>query len=147
MRLSISEILDRVSRASSKQEKIDMLRQYDSFALRTVLKGALDPNIEWLLPEGEPPYKSNSLVGQETMLYVEAKKMYLFVKGGNDNLKQLRREALFIQMLETIDPKDAKLLCAMKDKKIPYKGITRNMVSEAFPGLIEIERADEQVEA
>ena len=70
------------------------------------------------------------------MLYSEARKFYLFVKDGHPGLTNLKRESLFITMLESVDPKDAELLIGMKDKKLPYKGINVAIVTEAFPGLI-----------
>jgi Family of unknown function (DUF6433) len=144
MRLSISEILEIVGKAGSKAEKIELLRKHDGPVLRTILKYALDPHIEFDLPEGEPPYNPCTYVGQETMLYQEARRLYLFTKNGNPNISNLKRESLFIQMLEVLDPKDAKLICAVKDKKIPYRGITIGTVSEAFPGLFELEKTPAQ---
>jgi hypothetical protein len=58
------------------------------------------------------------------------------VEGGNPNLKQIRREFLFIQLLETLSPKEAQLMASVKDKKLPFKGISEKLVQEAFPGLI-----------
>ena len=140
MRLSISEILEKVSKVKTKTEKLDLFRQYDNAVLRSVLKHALDKNITFELPEGTPPYRPSEHLDSQGMLYSEARKFYLFVKGGSPNLKQLRRETLFITMLESVDSRDAELLIAMKDKKLPYKGITLALVTEAYPGLI-----DEQV--
>jgi hypothetical protein len=74
------------------------------------------------------------------MLYTEARRLYLFLKGGNPNLTSFRRETLYITLLETVHPDDAKLLLAIKEKKLPYKGLTLNFIKEALPGLI-----DEQV--
>ena len=82
------------------------------------------------------PYKENDLVDQESVLYSESRRLYLFTEGGNPNLKQTRREYLFIQLLESIDKEDAKLMIAVKDKKLPYKGINVDIVNKAFPGLI-----------
>lgn len=136
MKLGVAEILEKTSKLSRKSEKVDFLRKNDSFALRTMLQGAFHPGIVWLLPEGVPPFKKNDLVDLESVLYSEARKLYLFVQGGNSNLPPARREALFIQMLESLAPADADLLCAVKDKKIPYKGINAQLVKEAFPGLL-----------
>lgn len=136
MKLSVAEILKKASEIPNELARADWLRRYDSQALRYVLSGALDPNIKWLLPEGDPPYKPNDLVDQQHRLYTESRKFYLFVEGGNPNLKQLRREALFIELLESLDPADAKLLLAIKDKRMPYSGITKEIVNLAFPGLI-----------
>ena len=140
MRVGISEILEKVSNAKTKTEKLDLFRQYDNPVLRSVLKHTLDKNIVFELPEGTPPYRPSEHLDSQGMLYSEARKFYLFIKGGSPNLKQLRRETLFITMLESVDSKDAEVLIAMKDKKLPYKGITLALVTEAYPGLI-----DEQV--
>jgi hypothetical protein len=58
------------------------------------------------------------------------------MEGGNPNLKPIKREQIFIQMLEAVSADDAQLLIAMKDKKSPYKNITKDIVNEAFPGLL-----------
>ena len=134
MRLGIAEVLKLVSEQKTKEEKINVFRKNDSTALRTVLKYALDPNIKWALPAGAPPYKPTNYLDQQSMLYQEAKRLYLFVEGGNPNLTPLKRESLFIGLLESIDPDDAKVLLSAKDKKL--KGVTAAIVNEAFPGLI-----------
>lgn len=136
MKLGVAEILEKVSKISRRSDKVAELRKHDNFALRTILQGAYDPRVVWLLPEGTPPFKRNELVDLESVLYAEARKLYLFVEGGNQQLKPLRRETLFIELLESLAPADADLLCAVKDKKIPYKGITPQLVREAFPGLL-----------
>lgn len=145
MRLSISEILEKASKISKTNERIEFLRKNYSPPLGTIIKYALDPNVEFDLPEGAPPYKKNDLTGQETRLYSEVRKFYLFLKGCPKNINKIKREALFIEMLENIDPKDAELLIAMKDKKLPYKGFTAKFVKEAFPGLLEENVLNEQV--
>ena len=71
------------------------------------------------------------------MLYGSLRKMYLFIGEGNPAVTKNKREILFVNMLESLDPEDAKLLLAVKDKKMPYKGITKKLVTETFPGLIE----------
>ena len=136
MRLGISEILKKVSESKTKEEKLEILRKNDSSAIRTVLKYALDPAIVWALPEGEPPYKPCQFLDQQSMLYHEARRLYLFIEGGNPNLTAMKRETLFINLIESIDPNDAKVILAAKEKKLPYKGITTNLINEAYPGLI-----------
>lgn len=136
MILGVSEILEKASQISDRGERIAFLQKNSSVPLHTVLQGAFDTRIKWLLPEGEPPYKPNDLVDQQHVFFSECRKMYLFVDGGNNDLKPLRREALFVQMLERVDPKDAKLLLAIKDKHMPYPGITEDVIREAFPGLL-----------
>jgi hypothetical protein len=139
MKLGIAEILEKVSKLKKKEERIEELRKHgDNRAMLQILQYALDPRIKWLLPEGVPPFKKNEYIDQETNLYSEVRRLYLFIEGGNPNLTTLKREMLFIGMLETISPADAMLLCAAKDKKLPYKTITADIVNEAFPGLLEL---------
>lgn len=136
MRLMISEILENASKLPTKAEKIEYLRRNYSPALVNVIKFALDPNIKFLLPKGRVPYNKTLAVEAQGMLYSEARKLYLFVEGGNPNLKQMRRETLFIQLLESVDPKDAELLVFVKDKKLPYPNLTKAFMDEVFPGLM-----------
>ncbi len=137
MKYSLSEILKTASELETKQERIEYLRRNDSPALRALLKYTYDEKVKFLLPEGEPPYKPNTLPDQEGILYSELRRLYLFIEGGNPNLKPSRREYLFVQLLETVDQNDAKLLLGVKDKKIPYKNITKKFVQEIYPGLLE----------
>lgn len=137
MKLSLSEILKQASEFDKKQDRIDFLNRWDSPALRALFKYAYDEKVKFLLPEGEPPYKPNELPDQEGNLFSELRRLYLFIEGGNPNLKPTRREYLFVQLLETVNKEDAKLLIAVKDKKIPYKGITKKFVEELYPGLLE----------
>lgn len=137
MRLGISEILSNANKLTSDEEKIQYLLSNDSVPLKQILKYTFDKTIKFNLPEGEPPYTPNNIPGQQTNLYQEARRLYLFIEGsGAPNLPNLKRETMFIQSLEFVDPQDAKLLCAMKDKKMPYEGITGSLVNQAFPGLI-----------
>lgn len=138
MKLSISEILKQASTITDDAARIGFLRQNQSTTLHMILRGAFDPTIKWALPVGDPPYKPNDLVDQQHRLFTEARKLYLFVEGGSPNLKQLRRETLFVELLETVDPEDAKLLLAIKDKQLPYPGVTLDIVNKAFPGLINV---------
>lgn len=130
-----ADVLEEINRLP-KKDRVEALRQNNTFVIRTVIQGALDPRIVWLLPEGEPPYTESKLVDQEGVLVYEARKLVYFVQGGHATLKQTRRETMFLELLEACAPKDAKLLCAIKDKKWPYKNITKAVVAEAFPGLI-----------
>lgn len=136
MRVGVSEFLEKVSRLKKKQEKIDALKHNDSYVIRTVLQGAFDPRIKWLLPEGEPPYTPNSLVDQENVFIHEVRKLVYFVENGAPRLTTAKRERIFIELLEAVDPRDAKLICSIKEKKMPWPGITAEIVKEAFPGLI-----------
>lgn len=137
MKLGIGEILKNAAEKKTAQEKIEYLRANYNPTLATILQGAYDDGVVWDLPPGSPPYKPSELVDQEGQLYTSARRLYLFAVGGHDTLKPLKREALFIELLETVSPLDAEVLIAMKDKKLPHKSLTKKLISEAFPGLVE----------
>lgn len=143
MQKAIFEILEDASKMKSEKEKIDYLKQHDNNnVLMTVLAGAYYEGVKWNLPPGEPPYKPCDPINSETFLYGESKRLYLFCVGGPE-LAPLRRESLFVEMLESVHPKDALVLLAMKDKKLPYKGLPKSLIVKAFPGLFEDEEVQE----
>ena len=131
-----SEIATKVNNAKDKPRKLKVLRDHDSIPLRQVLRGAFDPKIEWALPKGEVPYSVNDApIGTDhTVLSQEAKRLYLFVKGGDNSIKQSQKELLFIQLLEGLSAEEAEFLVAVVNKKVnnKYKGFTANLVKEAF---------------
>ena len=133
---TVHEIFTQINNAKDKPKKIAILRQYDNQAMRTLLKAAFDPKIKFDLPEGNPPYiKNEAPAGTEhTSLASEARKLYHFVVGGNNDLNKLKKETMFIQMLEGLQEKDAEVLMAIKNKNLNnvYKGLTANVVKETF---------------
>lgn len=138
MQIGIAEFLGKVSRLKTNKEKVNALKANDTKVLRTVLQGAFDPSVVWLLPEGVPPYLSNQLVDQETVLIREINnnKILYYIKGFYGNLRQPRREQMFIELLEKVDKHDANLLCHIKDKKLPFQGISLQIIKDAFPNMI-----------
>ena len=132
----MSEIAVKINNAKDKPRKLKVLKDNDTTPLRQVLKGAFDPNIEWLLPLGEVPYTANEApIGTDhTLLSQEAKRLYLFTKGGDNTLSNTKRETLFIQMLEGLSAEEAAFLVTVVNKKVnnEYKGFTANLVKEAF---------------
>jgi hypothetical protein len=135
MVVGMAEFLEKVGNLKKSQDKIDMLKANDTFALRTILQATYDPSVKFLLPTGAPPYKKNDLVDQEHILHREASHIRYFVEGFHPNLAQNKREMMFVQFLERLAPADAELLCNIKDKT-PIKGIKLEHVIEAMPGLI-----------
>ena len=131
-----SEIATKVNNAKDKPRKLKVLRDHDSISLRQALRGAFDPKIEWALPKGDVPYTVNDApIGTDhTILSQEAKRLYLFIKGGDDTVKQNKRELLFVQLLEGLSAEEAEFLVAVVNKKVnnKYKGFTANLVKEAF---------------
>ena len=132
----VHEIFTQINNAKDKPKKIAVLKQHDNPAMRQLLKAAFDPKIEWDLPEGIPPYIANEAPAgtEHTSLLSEAKKLYHFVVGGNNTINKLKKETMFIQMLEGLQQKDAEILIAIKNKNLNnvYKGLTAQMVKETF---------------
>lgn len=138
MRLLISEVLQKVSNAKTKQEKIKLFHEHNSDGLRAILIWNFDESVVSLLPEGEVPYTANEAPKgtEHTMLEKEYRLLYNFIKGGNDSLNKTRREMLFIQMIEGLHQEEAELLILIKDGRLQEKyRITKNVVQEAFPQI------------
>jgi len=134
----VHEVLDAVSSQRTNAKKVETLRQYASDSLKAILIWNYDDTVISMLPEGDVPYERNEVpVGTDhTSLRKEWKNLYHFVKGGNDSLSGLRRESMFIQMLEGLHPYEADLLCLVKDHRLEtrYK-IPFSVVEEAFPDI------------
>ena len=132
----MSEILKKVNNAKAKPQKIQILKENATAPLKQVLKGAFDPAIIWDLPAGEPPYMMNEApIGTEHgLLRNEAKRLWHFVKGADNQTTKTQKETMFIQMLEGLHQDEAKLLMGMKNKSLNkmYKGLTESVVREAF---------------
>lgn len=138
IRISITEILTKTREFKKVQEKVDWLRQNDNPALRVILKYTYDNSVKFLIPDTAPPWTKNEFEDEaKSLLYREARRLKIFIEGGGyDNLNQIKREQLFISLLEDVDNDDAETLCTMITKK-PFKGISKKVVVEAFPDLIE----------
>ena len=134
--LLFSEVLDKVHKAKTKDQKIKLLREHGSPQLRAVLKSSFDPKIEWVLPEGDVPYaKNDAPAGTEhTTLATEARKLWHFIKGADNETPQWKKEQMFVQMLEGLHESEAELIVNAKDKKLHqvYKGLSHNVVKEAY---------------
>ena len=137
MKLLISETLQKAHNAKTKAEKIKILRDNNSQALRSILIINYDESIVSLIPEGAPPFTKNEAPAgtEHTRLEHEARLLHHFFKGGS-NLKPLKREQMFIQMLEGLHPDEAEVLIKAKDKQLGkrYK-VTKATVTEAFPEI------------
>ena len=136
MDLLISEILEKVSKVKTKKEKVKLLQEYNHNALRMVIKSSFDPKIEWALPDGDVPYTRNDAPEgtEHSSLSYESRKLYHFIRGGDNQITQNKRETMFVQMLEGLHESEAAVLVAAKDKKLHqmYKGLSKNVVVEAF---------------
>ena len=140
----LNEIFMKVNNKKDKPGKIKILRQYESDGMRKLLKAAFDPNITWLLPRGKVPFIANEAPDgtEHTRLEQEASSLNNYVAlthdgkryEGNPRLNKMKREMLFVQMLEGLTAGEAEILLAAKDKSLnkKYKGLNANTVREAF---------------
>lgn len=136
MKKYVYEVLSEVASKKKKEEKLQVLRKNASWALKDIIRGSMDSKVSWNLPEGAPPFKTSDEHNHPTDLHREYKQFAWFVKGGKgDKLPAMKRERIFIGLLEGVHPKDAQLIIGMINKKAP-KGVTRKLVEEAFPGLL-----------
>ena len=164
----VFEVLDLVSKQKTKAKKLEVLRKYDEFHLRTIFLWNFDTVIQSVLPEGDVPYQSygdqtsysgslSTKMGEDiramhetgsfsmgvsdqqgrTTIRREVKNFYHFVKGGNDGMNNMRRESMFINILQGLHPLEAEIICLVKDKKLSDKyKLTRELVEEAYPDIV-----------
>ena len=133
----VYEVLEEYNKARTKADRIRILQQNETWALKDIIRGTMDTSVEWNLPGGEPPYVPNRPESTPSNLFKRHKSFINFVKGGpGDSLPKVKREKLFIGLLESIDPNDAKLVVSMINKEKPVRQLTRPIVNEAFPGLL-----------
>lgn len=133
----VYEAIEEVQKAKTKADKVKKLKKNDSWALKDILRGTYDSTVKWLLPPGEPPYTPNDGHNAPSNLLKRNKEFAYFAKGGpGGKLPAYKREKIFIGLIESIDPKDARLVISMINKE-KLKGITRPVIEEAFPGLLQ----------
>ena len=134
----MSEVLSELPKKKTKADKVAWLRENENVPFRNVLRLIYDESIEFLLPDTAPPWKENQLEDEaKTMLYREARRLKIFFKGGGyDDMKPIKREQLFIKLLEDIDNDDAKLLAHNMLSHTKVKGLTLPTLLEAFPDLL-----------
>ena len=160
----IHEVLDLASKQRSKAKKIEALKAYEHDSIKAVLIWNFNETVISLLPEGPVPYGDGEdqqllsgtlsenlareaaggeaatrqdLKGQgRTSLRREWTKLYHFVKGGNDKLNGMRRENMFITLLQQLHPREAEILVLVKDKLLTDKyKITKQIVADAYPDI------------
>ena len=138
MKLLMNEVLQKVSNAKTKQEKISLLRELNTQALRSVLIINFDDSIISMLPDGAVPYTPNEAPEgtEHTVLEKEQRILYHFFKGGS-KISQAKREQMFVGLLEGLTAGEAEVLCLAKDKKLGKRWkITKATVTEAFPQIV-----------
>ena len=134
----VHEILELASKQRTRAKKVEILQEYANPALKSLFIWNFDDTVISVVPEGDVPYKENEVpVGTDhTSLRREYKQMYHFVKGGNDGMKNLRRESMFINLLSGLHPLEAEIMCLVKEKSLEDKyKISRSIVEEAYPDI------------
>lgn len=132
---SMSEILEKAANMVGREAKIEYLKRNNSLPLRNLLALTYNTALEYNIPNERPPFTPSEHADSHGLLYREIRKMKYFVKGyGGDHIDQPRREAMFIQMLETVEKNDAELLINMLEKK-PIPGLTTDIILAAFGPL------------
>ena len=135
----ISEVLTEAGKIVKRDERIKFLQLNKSPGLTDILRINYDDAVVSALPEGAPNYRQDDAPKdyQYTVLNKAYTQFKYFFKGPVANeMKQIKRESLFLNLLETLHVEEAELLIAAKDKKMKYKGITKKLVKDAFPNLI-----------
>lgn len=140
MMKNLYEVFEEFEKAPTKQDKIDVLRNNNTYALREVLKGTFDPNIQFTVTT-TPSYKpSDAPAGLGySSIHQELSRVYLFERNNPrvaSNLTDKRKEQLLIQILECLEAKEAEIYMNMLLKKQRVKGLTSNIVREALPFLL-----------
>ena len=155
------EVLNLASSQKTNAKKVEILKKYEHDSLKAIFIWNFDESVISLLPEGDVPFfgdntmktttmseriedaikqMSDSSIGAIDQKYSTLRKeytlLYNFVKGGNDSLNGIRRENIFVNLLEGLHPLEAEIICLCKDKKLQtrYK-ITKEIVSEAYPDI------------
>ena len=141
----VHELLEAVDAERVTARKIDLLRAHGDDSFKMTMIWNFDESVISMLPEGNVPYQpvesdvqANIEKGlpQRTTIRNSAKNFYRFVKGGDDAMNKIKREGLFINILETLPPPEAEILVLVKDKALNTKyNITKELVAEAYPEI------------
>ena len=131
---SLAQIVSEIEKEKTKAGQVKIIRENDSNALRMVFEFTFDPMLQWLVPDSDPPYRpAADTIDQEGRLYSEIDKLVYFTNTPEGmNVKPMKREQLFIQLLETIAPEDAKLLLRMRRKELK---VMVGAIKEAYPQM------------
>jgi hypothetical protein len=139
--LLIHEVLKNASKLKTREERIEYLQKNQTVALKDIFRINFDEDIVSLLPAGEPPYQADDAPEgyQYTTLNKEYTKFKFFFKGpvALDTVAP-KRESMFLKLIESLHSGEAKVLIQAKDKRLKVAGITKKLVSDAFPGLIKV---------
>ena len=139
MNLLLPEIFKKCNKLKTREERIAYLQKTQSPAMKDIIRIAFDDDIVSIMPEGAPPYTADDAPEGHSMstLYKKHMQLGFYFKGKKaKDVSTVKRETMFIQLLESLHSTEAEMLIKAKDKNLPYRGITKKLCQEAFPGLI-----------
>ena len=141
----VHEILEAVDSERVKAKKLEILKTYGDDSFKMTMIWNFDESVVSMLPEGNVPYQPvesdvqasvDKGLPQRSTIRNTARQFYRFVKGGDDAMNKIKRESLFINILETLPPPEAEILVLVKDKALNTKyNITKELVAEAYPEI------------
>jgi len=133
----VYEVLEQFEKAKDRKAKVQVLKQNDTLALKSILAGAMDPKVEFLVPKGPVPYTASEEHNAPSNLLNKYKDFRYVVKGGiGEKVPSYKRESIFLGILESVHPRDAELVVKMINKEKPCEGMTLKIIQEAFPDII-----------
>ena len=140
---SVAEIFSEASKLKSKKDKIDFLSQYKNRKdMELIIKGAYHPAIVWLVPNGPLPdnvkFSDVPAVDLADDRLNRAHRQFKYLVKGGPDMKQSKREDIYLNILRSVHVSEAKLLMAVVGKTIPYKGMTRDLMLETFPDWLPV---------
>ena len=137
-RPELHEMLDTISNKTARKDKIQLVQEFSQYACFTdYIRCVFDSRIIFALPQGRPPFEASEEDRSPSSWHRQNKQLAYFVKGlKGDAMNPIKRENLFISLLESVDPRDAEHLIGMVSKKSSAKGLTEKLVREALPTLL-----------
>lgn len=139
MKRLLSEIFTEASKLKTKKERVAYLRANQSPAMKDLIRINYDETITCLLPTGAPPYAADDAPAGKNISRLEKRytRFKFFFNGPTGRaVNPIKRETMFIQLLESLHASEAEMLVLAKDKKMKFTGITKKLCQDAFPGLI-----------
>lgn len=139
-KMTLPEIFSHISElkpAERKNAVVQIARLVPQ--VKELLRINFNKSVKFDLPKGNPPYTPLNIPEDfgYNRLRVEMRKFKYFFVASSPNLNQIKRESIFIEMLESVSPEEAKLILAVKDKKLKYKGVTRKLMEDTIPEIFE----------
>ena len=141
----VHELLEAVDSERVKSKKLDILRTHGEDSFKMTMIWNFDESVISMLPDGPVPYQpvegdvqasKDQGVPQRTTIRNSARQFYRFIKGGDDALNKIKRESIFINILQTLPQPEAEILVLVKDKALNTKyNITKELVAEAYPEI------------